>query len=291
LGGTLSIYSVPDGLAYIPGTIVSVSSVSNSSYIFVGSVTSYGSGSLNIGSISYIVGSWPTTDNFNINLSGPAGNPATATGPTGAVQYTDGTGNFVSDPNFTYSPDLLCLTGPTGFTTITSGSFTTTNFSNASNASISYTGFASFDGTANFMSIGYAGITFPGTGATITDIYGSTGAAFQVLSAGPGGGSVQWGNSVACGLAVIPSANVGSAVYYIPTPVGAIIDANAVISATIQTPDVVNEILYAMPYLGSNNLWYIAVEFTANVATAGTTIAWVVHAPTSTPVDISASAP
>jgi len=48
--------------------------------------------------------------------AGPAGS-APAVGPTGAVQYSDGTGNFVADPNFVYDGATLSvgnLTVPSG---------------------------------------------------------------------------------------------------------------------------------------------------------------------------------
>jgi hypothetical protein len=142
------------------------------------------------------------------------------------------------------------------------------------------------------MALQSGGLVFPtgpGTTASINDATGSVGTAFQVLTAGPAGGSVQWGNSVACGLAVIPNANVGFFNYYIPTPIGAIFDGTAVITALLQIPDgnTQNWIVDASPFFGGDGFWYIKVEFATNVTTSGTTISWAVNADRSTPVDIS----
>jgi hypothetical protein len=203
----------------------------------------------------------------------------------------------VADANFYYSPDLLSLTGPSKSATLSSTQFAITeNAFPANNAQISYRGLQVNDNSGNTMNVIATGLGFPmgaGTTGQIVDVYGSPGAAFQVLTAGPTSASVQWGNSVPCGLAVIPSSELDFSTYYIPTPPAAILDQHAVVSALLYIADggTTNRILRATPYLGSNSLWYIEVEFTSGVGTAGTTIAWAIHAPTSTPVDISGNAP
>ena len=220
-----------------------------------------------------------------------------AVGPTGAIQYTDGAGNFVSDANFYYSPDLLSLTGSPNSATLTSSQLTMfRNEEVSANANVSYRGFRVSDVSGNTMALQSIGLVFSsgtGTTATISDANVSVGSAFQVLTAGPNGSSVQWGNSAPCGLAVIPNANTGFPTYYIPTPIGAIYDGTAVVSALLQIPDGSsgNWIVDSSPYFGGDGFWYIQVDFSFNVTNGGTTISWSVHADRSTPVDVSYAPP
>jgi hypothetical protein len=94
-------------------------------------------------------------------------------------------------------------------------------------------------------------------------------------------------------LAVIPVANVGFPTYYIPTPIGAIFDGTAVITALLQIPDgsSQNWIVDASPYFGMDGFWYIRVDFSSNVLNGGTTISWAVNADRSTPVDVFGTPP
>jgi hypothetical protein len=203
----------------------------------------------------------------------------------------------VSDPNFTYSPDLLSLTGSSKNATLSSTTFTLAeNALPNNNAVITYRGLQVNGDDGNSMAVQSRGLVFPsevGTSAFINDATGSPGTAFQVLTAGPAGGSVQWGNSAPCGLAVIPTAKVGFTNYYIPTPIGAIFDGTAVVSAVLQIPDgaTQNWIVDSSPFFGGDGFWYIKVAFSTNVTYGATAISWSVHADRSTPVDISNVAP
>ena len=82
-GGSVT-FTIGTGLAYITGNSVVVVNAGDSTSHFEGSVSSYtaGTGSITIGSITNIQGSFTGSQTYNVNLDGIDG-PTGSTGPTG----------------------------------------------------------------------------------------------------------------------------------------------------------------------------------------------------------------
>jgi hypothetical protein len=214
--------------------------------------------------------------------TGPTGANAVAAGPEGAVQYTDGFGNFLGNDGLTYN-----------------GTNTLYNAINGNTI-----GFDNYDGTmtiiaAKSMSL-RAGVTIqPGyvdiyTGQlTFANQAGATGQ--YATSQGPNAAVIWTNPAVPSGTSIINTA--GFTTYWIPVCANNadsfITSVNAPVTVTLQIPDGItqNWIVDAVPYLSAGNNWYIQVEFSTLIINTGTSMSWAVNAPTSVPSTPFISAP
>jgi hypothetical protein len=204
--------------------------------------------------------------------TGPTGANAVATGPAGAVQYTDGSGSFLGNDGLVYNG--------------------TESLVNAINSN-----FIAFDNGSGDMSIGaskslilYAGNNIvPGyvdifTGQlTFANQAGATGQ--YATSQGPDTAVIWTNPSVPSGTSLINAVSpIPVSTYWIQVNNSFITDVNAPITATLQLPEgaTQNWIVYAFPFFGTDSNWYIQVEFSAPVTTSGAVVSWAVNSLTST---------